>query len=94
MSQDEYLIIARNTGQMLLVDKLMRDNLIKAEIVPAPPRPGMACTKAVKISGGDLCRAEEILAAMSVNVNEILKSEGLKLQSILDAKAGEANDIS
>lgn len=90
MTEENFLIIARNTGQMLLVDKVMRDNSIKTEIVPAPPRPGMACTKAVKISGADLDKAKYILDQKKIGVNEILKNEELKLQAFLNEKTSRA----
>ncbi len=81
-----YLIIARNTGQMMLVDKIMRDNGIKTEIVPAPPRPGMACTKAVKISDFDLSLGKQLLTEKKVEVNSIVADEALVLGEFINSK--------
>jgi biotin synthase len=81
-----YLIIAKNTGQMLLVDKIMRDNGIKTEIVPAPPRPGMACTKAVKISECDLSSGKQFLSEKKVEVNSIVAEEALVLGDFINSK--------
>jgi len=81
-----YLIIARNTGQMMLVDKIMRDNGIKTEIVPAPPRPGMACTKAVKISDSNLALGKQLLSEKKVEVNSIIDDEALVLQEFINSK--------
>ncbi|QNU66167.1 DUF3343 domain-containing protein [Ruminiclostridium herbifermentans] len=81
-----YLIIAVNTGQMLLVDKIMRDNGIKTEIVPAPPRPGMACTKAVKISDSDLALGKQLLSDKKVEVNSIVAEEELVLGQFINSK--------
>ena len=86
--EKSYLIIAVNTGQMLLVEKIMRDGGIPAEIVPAPPRPGMACTKAVKISREDLDLAKQLIELKRVKVESILEDEGLKLQELLNKKLG------
>lgn len=81
-----YLIIAKNTGQMMLVDKIMRDNGIKTEIVPAPPRPGMACTKAVKISDFDLSFGKQLLSEKKVEVNSIVADEALVLGEFINSK--------
>ncbi len=81
-----YLIIAKNTGQMMLVDKIMRDNGIKTEIVPAPPRPGMACTKAVKISDSDLSFGKQLLSEKNVEVHSIVTDEALVLGEFLNSK--------
>jgi biotin synthase len=86
--EKSYLIIAVNTGQMLLVEKIMRDGGITAEIVPAPPRPGMACTKAVKISGDNLVLAKQLIEVKRVRVDSILEDEGFKLQELLNRKLG------
>ena len=81
-----YLVIAKNTGQMMLVDKIMRDNGIKTEIVPAPPRPGMACTKAVKISDSDLSLGKQLLSEKKVEVHSIVTDEALVLGEFLNSK--------
>ncbi|EGD48917.1 Protein of unknown function DUF3343 [Ruminiclostridium papyrosolvens DSM 2782] len=81
-----YLIIAKNTGQMMLVDKIMRDNGIKTEIVPAPPRPGMACTKAVKIRDSDLSLGKQLLSGKKVEVHSIVAEEALMLGEFLNSK--------
>jgi biotin synthase len=81
-----YLIIAINTGQMMLVDKIMRDNGIKTEIVPALPRPGMACTKAVKISDSDLSLGKQLLTEKKVEVNSIVADEALVLGEFINSK--------
>ncbi len=81
-----YLVIAKNTGQMMLVDKIMRDNGIKTEIVPAPPRPGMACTKAVKISDSDLSLGKQLLSEKKVEVHSIVTDEALVLGEFINSK--------
>lgn len=81
-----YLIIAKNTGQMMLVDKIMRDNGIKTEIVPAPSRPGMACTKAVKISDSSLSLGKQLLSEKKVEVNSIVADEALVLGEFINSK--------
>ncbi len=86
MTGKNYLIISRNTGQMLLVDKIMRDNGISAEVVPAPPRPGLVCTRAIKISETDLNTVQELLARKKVQVSEIMEETEMKLQKMADQK--------
>ena len=86
MSEKRYLIIPRNTGQMLLVDKLLRDNRIAAEVVPAPPRPGLICTRAIKIGERDLNTVSKLFDQNKIQVSEILEEEELKLQHLIDQK--------
>lgn len=87
MTEKNYLIISRNTGQMLLVDKLMRDNRIPAEIVPAPPRPGLLCTRAIKISATHLNTVQELFGQKKIQVSEIVEETEMKLQKMVAEKA-------
>ncbi|MFZ5989290.1 MAG: DUF3343 domain-containing protein [Bacillota bacterium] len=86
METDYYLVISRNTGQMMLVEKVLRDNGIEIELVPAPPRPGLVCTRAVKIKDADLLAVKDIFNNKKIVVSEILEEKKLKLQGLIDKK--------
>jgi biotin synthase len=89
MAANNYLIISRNTGQMLLVDKILRDNRIAAEVVPAPPRPGLVCTRAIRISGTDLDAVQELFSLKKVQVSEIMAETEMKLQKLMEEKINQ-----
>lgn len=84
--EKNFLIISRNTGQMLLIEKTLRDAGISIELVPAPARQGMVCTRAVKINGDDLERVNLIFEQKKINVSEIAEEEKLKLKDLLESK--------
>ena len=56
-----YLILAKNSAQMLLINKLLRENGIETDLVPSPPESGTVCAIAIKIQGVNLEKAKNIL---------------------------------
>lgn len=90
MNSKAYLIIAKNTAQMLLVDKTLRSSGVSTDLVPAPPESGTVCAIAVKISEHNLDRAKEIIRENSIEVSGIYEDKKLKLQGLLDKKLGTA----
>ncbi|MCX7748390.1 MAG: [FeFe] hydrogenase H-cluster radical SAM maturase HydE [Clostridia bacterium] len=90
MENKFYLIIAKNTSQMLKVDKTLRENLIKTDLVPAPPESGTVCAIAVKVFEADLNRAKSILLNSELETVDILEDRKLKLQGLIDRKLGNA----
>jgi len=81
-----FLIIAKNTAQMLLVDKTLKINNIKTDLVPAPPESGTVCAIAVKVSEADLGRAKQLLSKEGIEPGGIFEDRKLKLQGLLDSK--------
>ncbi|MCX7709008.1 MAG: [FeFe] hydrogenase H-cluster radical SAM maturase HydE [Clostridia bacterium] len=84
------LIIAYNTAQMLLVDKVLRTAGIQTELVPAPPETGTVCAIAVKIDLSELENSSETLKQNDIKVKDIIEEKKLKLQGLIDEKLGRA----
>jgi biotin synthase len=85
-----YLIIAKNTAQMLQIDKLLRENRITTDLVPAPPETGTVCAIVVKIAEADLEHSQKLLAENGIEGNGIIEDKKLKLQGLLDRKLGKS----
>jgi biotin synthase len=85
-----YLVIAKNTANMLLTDKLFRQAVISTELVPAPPESGTVCAIAVKIAEANLEVAKQIVKHNNIEITHILEDKKLKLQGLIDKKLGKA----
>lgn len=83
---NNHLIIARNTSQMLLIDKLLRENDIVTDMVPTPPETGTVCAIAIKISEISLNKAKAIILNNHLNIKNICQEKKYKLQGLLDKK--------
>ncbi|MCX7923448.1 MAG: [FeFe] hydrogenase H-cluster radical SAM maturase HydE [Clostridia bacterium] len=83
-----YLIISKNTAQMLIINKALKENEVDTDLVPAPPETGTVCAIAVKIKESDLDRSKRILDENSIDVKDILEEKKFKLQGLLDKKLG------
>ncbi len=81
-----YLVIAHNTAQMLVIDRLLKANEIQTDLVPAPPESGTVCAIAVKIAFPDLEKTKQLIEANGIKVSSILEDKPLKLQGLLDKK--------
>lgn len=90
MAEKAYLIIAKNTAQMLLVDKTLRMAGINTDMVPAPPETGSVCAIVVRILEGDLDKARRILESSGTDITDIIEEKKLKLQGLIDKKLGAA----
>jgi biotin synthase len=83
-----FLIISENTAGMLLIDKILRQNNISTDLVPAPPESGTVCAIAVKITERDLTDAKDILRKNDINTFSVFEDRKLKLQGLMDKKLG------
>lgn len=90
MENKNFLIIAKNTANMLLTDKLFRQAEISTELVPAPPESGTVCAIAVKITEKNLDAAKRIIDLNNLDITHILEDKKLKLQGLIDKKLGSA----
>lgn len=88
MEDKAYLILAKNTAQMLLINKILKNNSIYTDLVPAPPESGTVCAIAVKIKGIDLEKTRSLLEENKIEVNSILEDKKMKLQGLIDKKLG------
>ena len=93
MEDKHFLIIAKNTSQMLLVEKTLRVHRIDTEMVPAPPESGTVCAIAVKIKEEDLDAAKEIFLTEGIYDLCIMEEKKLKLQGLLDKKLNAAVSV-
>lgn len=90
MEAKYFLIIAKNTAQMLQVDKIIRQGNINTELVPAPPESGTVCAIAVRIKESDLDFAKDQLVLNKIDISGIYEDRKLKLQGLIDKKLGRA----
>ncbi|HEX3028416.1 MAG TPA: [FeFe] hydrogenase H-cluster radical SAM maturase HydE [Clostridia bacterium] len=86
MDNKFYLIVAKNTAQMLLIEKTLKNKGIKTGLVPAPPESGTVCAIAIRIEERTLDLAKEILMNESLEPTGIYEDKKLKLQGLLDKK--------
>ena len=90
METKAYLIVATNTAQMLMINKLLKKNHIRTDLVPAPPESGTVCAIAVKIDENHLDTAKNLILENDIKVTSIQEEKKLKLQGLLDNKLGTA----
>lgn len=83
-----YLILANNTSQMLMINKELRANGIKTDMVPAPPESGTVCAIAIKVSDDNLEVAKDLISKIGINKYEVFKEKKFKLQKLIDEKMG------
>lgn len=88
MDNKNFLILASNTSNMLVADKLLRIAQIKTELVPAPPETGTVCAIAIKISQENLDSAKQIISLNNIDITHVLEDKKLKLQGLIDKKMG------
>jgi len=81
-----YLIVAKNTSEMLLIDKTLKGNNIQTDLVPAPPETGTVCAIAVKFNGNELENVEFILKRENIKYSHLVEDKKLKLQGLIDSK--------
>lgn len=81
-----FLIIAKNTAGMLLIDKTLREHKIETDLVPAPPESGTVCAIAVRVREADLDTARRLLIDRSIEIGSILEEKKFKLQGLIGRK--------
>ncbi|MCX8130011.1 MAG: [FeFe] hydrogenase H-cluster radical SAM maturase HydE [Clostridia bacterium] len=89
MENKYFLILARNTAQMLMLDKALKLNGIETDLVPAPPESGSVCAIAVKIPGERLGIAKKLIIENKIEVSNIYEDKKFKLQGFISKKLGQ-----
>jgi biotin synthase len=84
-----FLILAKNTAHMLMLDKVLKQNNIKTELVPAPPESGSVCAIAVKIPEECLEKAGFLIKENKLDIIHIQEDRKFKLQGLIDKKLGQ-----
>lgn len=85
-----YLILAKNSAQMLLINRLLKDGGIETDLVPAPPESGTVCAIAVKIKDVNLEKSKNILFKNDIEIKGIYEDKKMKLQGLIDKKLRKA----
>ncbi len=88
MDTKYYLIMAQNSSEMLVINKLLNENKIETDLVPAPPEWGTVCAIAIRINENELERSKNLLQLADIHTAKILEDRKLKLQGLLDRKLG------
>ncbi len=83
-----YLIMAQNSSEMLIINKLLNNNNINTDMVPAPPEWGTVCAIAIKIDYTNLEASKNIINLAGIRTAKILEDHKLKLQGLIDRKLG------
>lgn len=79
-----YLIMAGSTAHMLSGDKLLKDNGLETQLVPAPAEYGTVCGTAIRVSTADKDKAEKILLAGNIIIEGIYSEKARKLSGLLE----------
>lgn len=88
METKAYLIMAKSSTEMLIINKLLNMKNISTDLVPAPPEWGTVCAIAIKVDSLDLEASKNIIASVGNYAVEILEDRKLKLQGLIDRKLG------
>lgn len=88
MDTKYYLIMAQNSSEMLVINKLLNENKIETDLVPAPPEWGTVCAIAIRIDEKELDKSKNLLQLADIHTAKILEDRKLKLQGLLDRKLG------
>jgi len=83
MEKRNYLIMAASTTHMLAADKLLRNNNVQTDMVPAPPEYGTVCAIALKVSEADMEKARNILDMAGIGIQGIYEEKPRKLDGLL-----------
>lgn len=78
------IIICNSTQHMLNADKILKENSIKTELIPAPAEYGSVCSTAIKIDAYNVDVAEKLLKNNSVSVKGIYPYKIRKLDGLVE----------
>lgn len=88
MDAKSYLIMAQNSSEMLVINKLLNKNNVETDLVPAPPEWGTVCAIAIRIKESELGKSKNLLQLSGIHTAQILEDRKLKLQGLIDRKLG------
>ncbi|MDQ2086172.1 [FeFe] hydrogenase H-cluster radical SAM maturase HydE [Herbivorax sp. ANBcel31] len=88
MKEKFYLILAQNSAQMLLINKLLKKEGIQTDLVPAPPESGTVCAVAIKVNGDYLEKSKSLITKNKIEIINIYEDKKMKLQGLIDKKLG------
>jgi iron-only hydrogenase maturation protein HydE len=77
---------------MLNADKILKQNDIKTELIPAPSEYGSVCSTAIKINAYNVDVAEKLLKDNSISLKGIYPYKIRKLEGIIDKIKEDLND--
>lgn len=83
------LIISKNSSQVLMVEKVLKQSGITTDFVPTPPETGTVCAIAIKFESENLAKVREILFEKRIEIGSIIEDKKLKLQGLIDKKIGQ-----
>ncbi|MDN5317629.1 MAG: biotin synthase [Thermoanaerobacterium sp.] len=89
---EHYIIICNSTQHMLNADKILKQNDIKTELIPAPSEYGSVCSTAIKINAYNVDVAEKLLKDNSISLKGIYPYKIRKLEGIIDKIKEDLND--
>ena len=84
MEHKNYLLMAASTTHMLSLDRMLRQNGIVTDMVPAPPEYGTVCAIAIKITGKDLDKAKSLIEKAVIPIRGIYEEKVYALQGLLN----------
>lgn len=84
-----YLIMAGSTAHMLSGDKLLKDEGMNTQLVPAPAEYGTVCGTAIRVKAEDKDEAEKILLNGNIIIEGIYEEKIRKLSGLLDRLKNE-----
>lgn len=88
MDAKSYLIMAQNSSEMLMINKLLNKSEIETDLVPAPPEWGTVCAIAIRINESELEKSKNLLQLAGIHTAKVLEDRKLKLQGLIDRKLG------
>jgi len=88
LENKSYLIMAQNSSEMLVINKLLNKSNINTDLVPAPPEWGTVCAIAIRIEYSDLEASKKLIDLAGIHTAKILEDRKLKLQGLIDRKLG------
>lgn len=83
MNNKFYLIMAASTTHMLAADKILVNNNINTDMVPAPPEFGTVCAIALKVSAFDLEKSKTVLDMAGIRIQGIYEEIPRKLDGLM-----------
>lgn len=88
MEIQKYLLVSINSTEMVNNNKMLSENAIITELVPAPPESGSVCAIAIRFDKEHLLDVENILQKNKSAIKGIYPEKKMKLAGFLEKKLG------
>lgn len=89
MEKKYFLLLAVNTTQMLALNKLLIQNAIVTDLVPAPPESGTVCAIAVKVSEDDIEKSKDLTEKQGIFAS-VMEDRKFKLAGLIKEKTAQS----